>query len=194
MAVGEIRYLATLDTSNYKRGAKEVESANRDIESSTDDSANKSSKSFGKMGDAATAAGKTVAVAFAAAAVAAGALVASAIKSTAALEQNIGGSEVVFGEYAANLQEIANKSFSNMGTSVNQFLETANKMGSLFQGAGFSVQDSMKLTTQAMQRATDVATAMGISTDMALESIAGAAKGNFTMMDNLGVKDDSGFN
>jgi len=38
-----------------------------------------------------------------------------------------------------------------------------------------------------MQRATDVASVMGIDTSQALESIAGAAKGNFTMMDNLGV-------
>ena len=43
------------------------------------------------------------------------------------------------------------------------------------------------MTTKAMQRATDVASVMGIDTTQALESIAGAAKGNFTMMDNLGV-------
>ena len=45
----------------------------------------------------------------------------------------------------------------------------------------------MELSTQAMQRAADVASVMGIDTSMAMESIAGAAKGNFTMMDNLGV-------
>ena len=43
------------------------------------------------------------------------------------------------------------------------------------------------MTAKAMQRAADVASVMGIDTSMALESIAGAAKGNFTMMDNLGV-------
>ena len=38
-----------------------------------------------------------------------------------------------------------------------------------------------------MQRAADVASIMGISVDDAMTAISGAAKGNFTMMDNLGV-------
>lgn len=60
-------------------------------------------------------------------------------------------------------------------------------MGALFQGSGLQQQESLDLTAKAMQRAADVASVMGIDTSMALESIAGAAKGNFTMMDNLGV-------
>lgn len=111
----------------------------------------------------------------------------AAVKSTAELEQSMGGSVSVFGDYAKELQKTAVASFDKMGTSTNKYLETANKMGSLFQGAGFDVKKSMEMTSNAMQRATDVATSMGISTDMALESISGAAKGNFTMMDNLGV-------
>mgnify|MGYP003377596427 CR=1 FL=1 len=38
-----------------------------------------------------------------------------------------------------------------------------------------------------MQRASDVASIMGIDTTAALEAVTGMAKGNFTMMDNLGV-------
>lgn len=45
----------------------------------------------------------------------------------------------------------------------------------------------MKMSAEAIQRATDVASIMGIDTSFALESVAGMAKGNFTMMDNLGV-------
>ena len=60
-------------------------------------------------------------------------------------------------------------------------------MGSLFQGSGFSVAQSADMVTQSMQRASDVASIMGISVDSAMEAVAGMAKGNFTMMDNLGV-------
>ena len=74
-----------------------------------------------------------------------------------------------------------------MGVSANDFMATANKMGALMQGSGISVEKSMDLSTKAMQRAADVASIMGIDLDSAMESIAGAAKGNFTMMDNLGV-------
>jgi phage-related protein len=74
-----------------------------------------------------------------------------------------------------------------MGLSTSDFLGTANKMGALFQGAGFTIEESSNLAAEAMQRAADVASIMGIDTSSAMEAIAGAAKGNFTMMDNLGV-------
>lgn len=103
------------------------------------------------------------------------------------LEQNLGGSAAVFGSYADAVVEKSKEAYKNMGVAQSEYLATANKMGSLFQGSGLSQQRSLELTTKAMQRATDVASVMGIDTSQALESIAGAAKGNFTMMDNLGV-------
>lgn len=103
------------------------------------------------------------------------------------LEQNLGGTEAVFGDFASKIQEEAKTAYKNMGLSASDYMATANKMGSLFQGSGVSQQKSLELTTAAMKRASDVASVMGIDTTMAMESIAGAAKGNFTMMDNLGV-------
>ncbi len=111
----------------------------------------------------------------------------AALKFSGELEQNLGGSEAVFKAYAQSIQTTAEDAFKNMGLSASDFLATANKMGSLFQGAGFSIEESAKLSTEAMQRAADVASIMGIDVSWAMESIAGAAKGNFTMMDNLGV-------
>ena len=66
-------------------------------------------------------------------------------------------------------------------------LPTANKMGRAVSGFGRAQQKSLELTEKAMQRAADMASVMGIDMQMALDSVAGAAKGNFTMMDNLGV-------
>lgn len=109
------------------------------------------------------------------------------VKSFADLEQNLGGTEVVFGNFAKTVQNNAQTAYKNMGLSASDYMATANKMASLFQGSGISQQKSLDLTSQAMQRAADVASVMGIDTSMAMESIAGAAKGNFTMMDNLGV-------
>ena len=110
-----------------------------------------------------------------------------AIQSFGELEQNIGGSEAVFGEYAGELQKTAEDAYKTMGTTQSDYLATANKMGALFQGSGLDAQRSMELTTQAMQRAADMASVMGIDTESALEAVTGAAKGNYTMMDNLGV-------
>ena len=124
---------------------------------------------------------------FGAVVTAAAAAVKSAIPLGMELEQNLGGTEAVFGEYAESVQMLAETAYKNMGLSASDYMATANKMGSLFQGSGLEQVRAMELSTQAMQRAADVASVMGIDTSMAMESIAGAAKGNFTMMDNLGV-------
>ena len=129
-----------------------------------------------KVGDAALEIGKAV-VGF----------VKDAVVAFAELQQNLGGSEAVFGEYASTVQKTAEDAYKTMGTTQSQYLATANKMGALFQGSGLDAQRSMELTTKAMQRAADMASVMGIDTESALEAVSGAAKGNYTMMDNLGV-------
>lgn len=110
-----------------------------------------------------------------------------AFSEGAELQQNLGGTEAVFSEFASSIQQSAAKAYKNMGLSASDYMATANKMGSLFQGSGVEQQRSLELTSKAMQRAADVASVMGLDTTAAMESIAGAAKGNFTMMDNLGV-------
>lgn len=126
----------------------------------------------------------TVAVAAGAAAIKLGKEV---VQQFGELEQNLGGSEAVFGKYAASIQKAGEEAYKNLGVSQSEYLATANKMGALFQGSGIEQQKSLELTEKAMQRAADMASVMGIDMQMALESVAGAAKGNFTMMDNLGV-------
>jgi len=103
------------------------------------------------------------------------------------LEQNLGGSEAVFGKYASSIQKAGEEAYKNLGVSQSEYLAIANKMGALFQGSGLDQQKSLELTEKAMQRAADMASVMGIDMQTALDSVAGAAKGNFTMMDNLGV-------
>lgn len=110
-----------------------------------------------------------------------------AIKSQAELEQQIGGTEAVFGQYAKTVQKQASEAYNKMGLNANDYMQNINKMASLMKGSGLDTKKSMDLSSQAMQRAADVASIMGISTEDAMKAINGAAKGNFTMMDNLGV-------
>lgn len=116
-----------------------------------------------------------------------GAMIKNAIILAGDLQQNIGGSESVFKNNADTIQRTAETAASSLGLSQSKYLATATKMGALFQGSGFSVAQSADMVTQSMQRASDVASIMGLSVDSAMEAVAGMAKGNFTMMDNLGV-------
>ena len=166
------------------------QAANTEIDETTDKAEKahpKIANAFSKIGHAATVAGKTIATGLAAGAAAMGTLTVKALNLSGELEQNMGGSEAVFGEYAGKMQKKATDAYSQMGLSASNYLATANKMGALFKGAGFDMEEASDLASEAMQRAADVASIMGIDTTAAMESIAGAAKGNFTMMDNLGV-------
>jgi phage-related protein len=142
---------------------------------------------FYKLGGMAKAGGAIIAGGIAAGAIGISTLASKMALSGAELEQQLGGSEAVFGEYATGIQNVALKAYTTMGLSQSEFLAGANKMGSLYQGAGVSVKDSLDMSSAAMQRASDVASIMGIDTATALESVTGMAKGNYTMMDNLGV-------
>lgn len=183
-----------INNSEAKKALKETSAAAKDTaedvkntSSSTEKSSSKWGSAFKKIGSGALAVGKTVAVGIGAATAAIGGLTVKALSSAGELEQNMGGSEAVFGKFATKIQETAKTAFSNMGLSTSDYLATANKMGALFQGAGFDIEKSMTMSQDAMQRAADVASIMGIDTASAMEAVAGAAKGNFTMMDNLGV-------
>lgn len=144
----------------------------------------------GKLGNIAKVGGLAIATGFAAGTAGLIALTGKMLQSGAQLEQQLGGSEAVFGEFAASIQATAKEAYTNAGLSQNEFLQGANKMGALFQGSGFTVKESMEMSSKAMQLASDTASIMGIDTTAALEAVTGMAKGNFTMMDNLGVKMD----
>lgn len=163
-----------------------VDKAEKELKGLSDEG-EKSSGKLSKFGSVMGAVGKGVLAVGTAVGAGSVALVKSVSSSYGELQQNLGGSEAVYGKYAKNIQKIGEDAYKNMGMSQSQFLATANKMGSLLQGSGIQQKEALDMTTKAMQRASDVASVMGIDMEMAMESIAGACKGNFTMMDNLGV-------
>lgn len=167
--------------------AKESGEVIQDTADKAERSGSRWGNALSKVGSAAVKCGQVVASGLAAGAAALGALTVKALSAAGDLEQNMGGSEAVFKDHAKKMQDAAGEAYKNMGLSASDFLGTANKMGALFQGAGFGIEESATMSADAMQRAADVASIMGIDTASAMEAIAGAAKGNFTMMDNLGV-------
>lgn len=182
---------------NFQRQVIAAEQALKSAEDAAENAGKKAKKSgedaqeggsgWEKFGNLAAGAAKIAVGAVGAGATAMTALTKKSLDASGELEQNLGGSESVFKEYAGNMQKTADEAYSNMGLSASDFSATANKMGALFQGSGFDIQESADLSAKAMQRAADVASIMGLDTSAAMEAVAGAAKGNFTMMDNLGV-------
>lgn len=116
-----------------------------------------------------------------------GKIIGDSIMSGGELEQQLGGVEIVFSEHAESMRKAAATAYKDMGLSESDYLAKANKMGALLKGSGFDTGYASSMSQQVMQRASDVASIMGVDVKDAMEAVTGAAKGNFTMMDNLGV-------
>lgn len=172
----EIKFKVVLDDNNTGKKLDDFS-----------DKGEKAGGTLSKVGSIGKTAFKALAVGVGTATTAVAGFIGKSVQMAGELEQQIGGTEAVFKDFATNVQEQAKSAYSTMGLSANDYMATMNKMGSLMQGSGLSIETSMNLSSQAMQRAADVASIMGIDVNSAMESIAGAAKGNFTMMDNLGV-------
>ena len=170
----------------FQDAEKKVDGFGDGIEDAADQS-DRAKARFEKLGSVLKSVGIAMGTVLVAAGTAAYKLGKAVVEQFGQLEQNLGGSEAVFGEYAASIQKTGEEAYKNLGVSQSEYLATANKMGALFQGVGVDQQTSLALTEKAMQRAADMASVMGIETSAALEAVTGAAKGNFTMMDNLGV-------
>ena len=165
------------NVSNFTSGIKEAQSVFESFQS-------KSNRTFENVANGFQTAGLALSAGLTAPALAG---IGAVVKGYASLEQNLGGTEAVFGQFAKSVQNDAKNAYQTMGLSASDYMATANKMGSLFQGSGVEQQKALDMTSKAMKRAADVASVMGVDMNMAMESVAGAAKGNFTMMDNLGV-------
>ena len=162
------------NVSNFTSGIKEAQSVFESFQSTSNRTFETISSGFQKAGTALTAGLPAPTIAG----------IGAVVKSYAGLEQNLGGTEAVFGSFAKTVQNDAKSAYKNMGLSASDYMATANKMGSLFQGSGIDQQRSLDLTSKAMKRASDVASVMGVDMGMAMESITGAAKGNFEMINN----------
>lgn len=174
MTVEELNVIVSANKDDFDRKIRQINTQLNQIKKQSEKTSDSVMDTFRKLASGLSALGI-------------GAMIKNAISLAGDLQQNIGGSESVFKNYAGTIQKTAETAASSLGLSQSKYLATATKMGSLFQGSGFSVAQSADMVTQSMQRASDVASIMGISVGSAMEAVAGMAKGNFTMMDNLGV-------
>lgn len=177
MDLMELSAILRLDTSQYERQAKKAEKDGKGL-------AGKVQKTAGALS---VAMGNILAHGIEATAKAVTSVVGKSLRAAGELEQQLGGVEAVFGEFRHNMIDYARQSWKSLGLTESQYLSFANKMGSLLQGSGIDQQRAGEITVEVMQRAADVASIMGISVEDAMTAVTGAAKGNFTMMDNLGV-------
>lgn len=174
MTVEELNIVITATNRQFNEALDDIMSRLEGLEEQSQRTADNAGNIFAKLGGMLAGLGL-------------GKIIGDSIMSGGELEQQLGGVEVVFSEHAEAMKKTAATAYRDMGLSESDYLAKANKMGALLKGSGFDTGYASAMSQQVMQRASDVASIMGVDVKDAMEAVTGAAKGNFTMMDNLGV-------
>lgn len=174
MTVEELNIVVSANDRKFNEAIDDVINRLEDLEEHSRESTDSIGGMFSKLGKIAAGLGL-------------GKVIGDSIMSGGELEQQLGGVEVVFRKHADSMKKAASTAFEDMGLSESDYLAKANKMGALLKGSGFDTGYAADMSQRVMQRASDVASIMGVDVKDAMEAVTGAAKGNFTMMDNLGV-------
>lgn len=168
-----------LDTSEYDKGVKEVQSSGKSL-----------SNTLGKGLDAVVSgvqkAAKVAVTAVGAAASGIGALSVSAINSYAEYEQLVGGVETLFKDSAAQVKAYADAAYQTAGMSANEYMDTVTSFSAtLLQGLGNDTAKAAEYGNKAVVQMSDNANKMGTSMSAIQYAYQGFAKQNYTMLDNL---------
>lgn len=110
----------------------------------------------------------------------------SIVAATADIEQSIGGVETLFKDSAGDVIANANKAFSTVGVSANQYMEQVTSFSaSLLQSLGGDTEKAASYADRAMQDMADNANKFGTDIGSIQYAYQGFAKANYTMLDNL---------
>lgn len=137
-------------------------------------------------------AGKVAFAAIGAAVVAVGAAMVSVgkqgIAAFAEYEQVSGGAKLVWGEAYDYIAAKAATAYADVQMSTTDYLTQVNGLAvGLKESMGGSEQAAAELANKIITAEADVVAAMGISQDAAQNAFNGIMRGNYTMLDNLGV-------
>lgn len=118
----------------------------------------------------------------------AAALVGGSLNAGAAMEQNIGGVETLFGADAGAVMANADKAYATAGLSANAYMETVTGFSaSLLQSLGGDTQKAASIADRAIIDMADNANKMGTDMGSIQNAYQGFAKQNYTMLDNLNI-------
>lgn len=120
--VGEIKYIASIDTSAYKKGADDIESTNKSIENNTNNTSSKMNGAFTKVAKVGIAA-----------------LVAAAIAAGAVITKNIGGAIERIDTLVAFPRML-----KSLGVSSEEAASSTSKLSESLRGLPTSLNDGAK--------------------------------------------------
>lgn len=132
--------------------------------------------------------GKAIVAGAAVVAGAASALVTKSVQEFSEYEQLVGGAQLMFGDAYDFVAERAASAYKNVQMSQNEYLNQVNGFAvGLKASLGGDAEAAAELADKIIVAQADIVAATGKDADSISNAFAGIMRGNFTMLDNLGL-------
>lgn len=110
-----------------------------------------------------------------------------AVQAASDTQQSLGGTEAVFGKFAAKVKKTSLGAAEAVGLSANQYRESANIIGSLLKGQGVAMDQLGKKTDNLIKFGADLSATYGGTAAKAVEALTAAYKGEFDPIQQYGI-------
>lgn len=110
-----------------------------------------------------------------------------AITAASDLEQAVGGSQAVFGEWAHVIDVAASTSAEKMGLSAEAARVLTSQIGGLLKGFGFTREEAARTSVEIAQLGADLAATFGGNPEDAVNALGAALRGEFNPLERYGV-------
>lgn len=177
MANNEVRVKITGDSSDALNALDEVK-----------ESAKGGSGIFESLASAGKLAGAALATGFAAAGAAAISFGQQALSAFATYEQLQGGAQLMYGDAYDFVAEKAKNAYATVQMSQNEYLQQVNGFAvGLRESLGGNEQAAAELADRIITAEADIVAATGNSAENVQNAFNGVMRGNYSMLDNLGL-------
>lgn len=186
--VGEIRYIAEIDTSKLKKDSREAEKIAKDtgdnMSSASDKGLNSLSKKLDDIGDKMISTGKKLTVGLTAPITA---LATYGVKAFSDLNESVNAANVTFGSSSEILTKFAENAAKQVGLSKRAFLEASIPVGAALQNVGYSADEAANKSVELTKRAADMASVFNVDVSDALTAIQAGLRGEADPLERFGV-------
>jgi len=109
------------------------------------------------------------------------------ISGGSGLAENMSKVEAIFGSGSRTVVAAADEMAAAFGTSKNEFLDAAGKLGGLFKGAGFAKEEASGLSVEFIKLASDASSFFNLDFGTAFNKIRSGLAGESEPLKDLGI-------
>lgn len=111
----------------------------------------------------------------------------SMVTQASELEQSLGATKAVFGEFSDQITANSKKAAAAFGLSANDYLQSTNLIGAQLKNLGLSTEDYAKRADKLVGLGADLAATFGGTTYDAVQALSAVFRGEYNQVEKYGI-------